>query len=187
VPLERFEFDLGYIERLVGGDPETERHFTRYFGDLLTLKLRTRLRSAALVEDAKQETFVRVLSVLKQKGGISSPQALGAFVNSVCNNVLFETYRSGSKVTPLEEGYDEPDERRPGAESTLLVGEEREKVQQVLSGLPKKDQELLRLLFIEELDKDDVCRTMNVDRNYLRVLLHRAKAHFKDRWTELTP
>jgi RNA polymerase sigma-70 factor, ECF subfamily len=187
VPLERFEFDLGYIERLIGEDPETERHFTRYFGDLLTLKLRARLRSGALVEDAKQETFVRVLTTLKRKGGISSPQALGAFVNSVCNNVLFETYRSGSKGAPLEEGYDEPDEQRPGAESTLLLGEERERVHQVLSGLPKKDQELLRLLFIEERDKDDVCQAMNVDRNYLRVLLHRAKGHFKDRWTDSAP
>ena len=187
MPLERFEFDLGYIERLVGEDPETERHFTRYFGDLLTLKLRARLRSAALVEDAKQETFVRVLATLKKKGGISSPQALGAFVNSVCNNVLFETYRAGQKVTPLEESYDGPDERRAGAESTLLADEERDRVHQVLSDLPQKDQELLRLLFIEERDKDDICQAMKVDRNYLRVLLHRAKAHFKDRWTEVTP
>jgi RNA polymerase sigma-70 factor (ECF subfamily) len=185
VPLERFQFDLGYIERLVAEDPETERHFTRYFGDLLTLKLRARLRSAAQVEDAKQETFVRVLSTLKLKGGIASPAALGAFVNSVCNNVLFETYRAGSKVAPLEPSYDSPDDRRPGVESTLLVDEERTQVQQVLSALPPKDRELLKLLFIEERDKDDICRTMNVDRNYLRVLVHRAKAHFKDRWTEV--
>jgi RNA polymerase sigma-70 factor (ECF subfamily) len=187
VQLERFQFDLGYIERLVAEDPETERHFTRYFGDLLTLKLRSRLRSAALVEDAKQETFVRVLATLKQKGGISSAQALGAFVNSVCNNVLFETYRAGRRETNLDDDYDEPDQRRAGAESTLLSNEERAKVQQVLSGLSEKDRELLRLLFIEERDKDDVCRAMNVDRNYLRVLLHRAKSHFKDRWTEVTP
>jgi RNA polymerase sigma-70 factor (ECF subfamily) len=186
VPLERFDFDLGYIERLVAEDPETERHFTRYFGDLLTLKLRARLRSPSLVEDAKQETFVRVLATIKRKGGIASPAALGAFVNSVCNNVLFEAYRSGSKTTPLEDGYDEPDERPSGAETTLLVAEERHKVQNILSGLPAKDQQLLRLLFIEERDKDDVCQTMNVDRNYLRVLLHRAKAHFKARWAEST-
>ena len=95
VPLERFEFDREYVERLIAGEPETEQHFTRYFGDLLTLKLRSRLRSPAQVEDAKQETFVRVLTTLKRKGGIESPEALGAFVNSVCNNVLFETYRSG--------------------------------------------------------------------------------------------
>ena len=56
----RFEFDAAYVDRLTAGDEETERHFTGYFGDLLTLKLRARLRSPALVEDAKQETFLRV-------------------------------------------------------------------------------------------------------------------------------
>jgi RNA polymerase sigma-70 factor, ECF subfamily len=187
VPLERYEFDRGYIERLVAEDSETERHFTRYFGDLLTLKLRARLRSAALVDDVKQETFVRVLATLKKKGGITSPEALGGFVNSVCNNVLLEGYRSASKVTPLDEDYDGPDDRRPGAESTLLASEEGARVQQVLADLPQKDQELLRLLFFEERDKDAVCQALNVDRNYLRVLLHRAKAHFRERWTQEIP
>jgi RNA polymerase sigma-70 factor, ECF subfamily len=187
VPLERFEFDRGYVNRLIAEDSETERHFTRYFGDLLTLKLRTRLRSAALVDDVKQETFARVLTTLKKKGGITSPEALGSFVNSVCNNVLFEGYRSASRVTPLDEAYDGPDERRPGAESALLASEERAKVQQVLGDLTRKDRELLRLLFIEERDKDEICLTLNVDRDYLRVLLHRAKAHFRDRWIAEVP
>ena len=53
-----------------------------------------------------------------------------------------------------------------------------ESVREVLAGLPAKDQELLRLLFFEDRDKDAICRELNVDRNYLRVLLHRAKAHF---------
>ena len=184
VPLERYEFDLGYIERLVAEDPETERHFTRYFGDLLTLKLRGRLRAATLVDDAKQETLVRVLATLKKKGGIASPEALGAFVNAVCNNVLLETYRSGARTAPLDETYDPPDERRPGAEATLLASERRAKVQQVLDVLPRKDRELLRLLFIEERDKDSICEAMKVDRSYLRVLLHRAKARFRDRWSD---
>jgi RNA polymerase sigma-70 factor (ECF subfamily) len=187
VPLERYEFDRGYIERLIAADAETERHFTRYFGDLLTMKLRPRLRSAAQVDDVKQETFVRVLTTLKKKGGITSPEALGAFVNSVANNVLLETYRSGAKAAPLDEGYDGPDERVAGAESTLLASEERAKVRQALAGLPQKDRELLRLLFFEERDKDAICEAMNVDRNYLRVLLHRAKGHFRDRWSAETP
>jgi RNA polymerase sigma-70 factor, ECF subfamily len=182
VPLERYEFDRSYIERLIAKDQETERHFTRYFGDLLTLKLRRRLRSAAQVDDVKQETFVRVLATLGQKGGISSPEALGAFVNAVCNNVLLELYRSGAKVAPMDEDYDGPDERRTGPESTLLATEERSQVQRVLAELPPKDQELLRMLFFEERDKDAICQALNVDRNYLRVLLHRAKAHFRERW-----
>jgi RNA polymerase sigma-70 factor (ECF subfamily) len=180
--LLRYEFDRAYVDRLVAEDPETEQHFTRYFGDLLTLKLRSRLRSAAQVEDAKQETFVRVLATLKRKGGIASPEALGAFVNSVCSNVLFELYRSGSRITPLDEEYDEPDTRRAGAEATLMAAEEETRVRAALAGLPQKDRDVLRLLFFEERDKDAICRELNVDRNYLRVLLHRAKAHFRDRF-----
>jgi RNA polymerase sigma-70 factor, ECF subfamily len=180
--LLRYDFDRAYIDRLVAEDPETEQHFTRYFGDLLTLKLRSRLRSAAQIEDAKQETFVRVLVTLKQKGGITSPEALGAFVNSVCSNVLFELYRSGSRLTPLDEGHDEPDERRVSAEATLMAAEEETRVRAALAGLPQKDRDVLRLLFFEERDKDAVCQELNVDRNYLRVLLHRAKAHFRDRF-----
>src|SRR5712671_3920293 len=84
--LPRYEFDRAYVDRLVASDPETERHFTRYFGDMLTLKLRSRLRSPAQVEDAKQETFVRVLTSLKRKRSLATPETLGAFVNSVCNN-----------------------------------------------------------------------------------------------------
>jgi RNA polymerase sigma-70 factor (ECF subfamily) len=180
--LLRYEFDQNYINRLVAEDPETERHFTRYFGDLLSLKLRSKLRSAALIEDAKQETFVRVLTTLKRKRGLASAESLGAFVNSVCNNVLFEFYRSGAKVTPLPEDHDEPDRREPGAESSLMAAEEREQVREALAELPQKERDLLRWLFFEGRDKDEICRELNIDRNYLRVLLHRAKNRFRDRY-----
>jgi RNA polymerase sigma-70 factor (ECF subfamily) len=182
--LPRFEFDRQYVERLIAEDPATEKHFTGYFGQLLSLKLRSRLRSAALVEDAKQETFLRVLTTLKRKRGLDTPETLGAFVNAVCNNVLFEMYRSGSRTTPLEEGYDGPDERHASAESTMVAGEEHARVREALAALPQKERDLLQWLFFEGRDKDEICRQLSVDRNYLRVLLHRAKARFRDRFVE---
>ena len=177
--LPRFDFNGDYVDRLVSEDPDTERHFARYFGDLLSLKLRSRLRSAALVEDAKQETFARVLTSLKRKGGLAVPETLGAFVNSVCNNVLLEMYRSGSRTTALEDGYDQPDDRLASAESMIMADEERARVRQALETLPDKERTLLRWVFFEGRDKDDVCRDLNIERAYLRVLLHRAKARFR--------
>ena len=182
--LPRHEFDRRYLELLVAEDPETEQHFTRYFGDLLTLKLRSRLRSAALVDDARQETFVRVLSALKEKGGLASPESLGAFVNTVCNHVLFEMYRSGSRTTALEDEVTDVEERRDSVETTMLAAEEHDQVRRALAGLPAKEQELLRWLFFEERSKDEICRELSVDRNYLRVLLHRAKARFREQLVE---
>lgn len=181
--LTRFEFDSQYVDRLIGEDPEVERHFSKYFGDLLALKLRSKLRSPAQVEDAKQETFMRVLTTLKKKGGLATPESLGAFVNSVANNVVFELYRSGAKSTALPEDHDEPDDRSADAETSLMASEQRARVREALSTLPEKEKQLLRWVFFECRDKDDVCRELNIDRNYLRVLLHRAKNRFRDHFT----
>jgi RNA polymerase sigma-70 factor, ECF subfamily len=182
--LPRYEFDRQYIDRLIAEDPDTERHFTKYFGDLLTLKLRLRVRSPALAEDAKQETFVRVLTTLKQKGGLATPESLGAFVNGVCNNVLFELYRAEGRAIALEDEHDPSDDGRGSVDAALMADEEHGRVRHALAGLPEKERDLLRWLFFEERDKDEVCRELNVDRNYLRVLLHRAKARFRDKYVE---
>jgi RNA polymerase sigma-70 factor, ECF subfamily len=181
----RFSFDGDYVGRLIAEDPETERHFTEYFGDLLSLKLRSRLRSPELVEDARQETFVRVLTTLKKKGSLASPESLGAFVNAVCNNVLLETYRSTGRTAPLDEETDERPTDEPSSELRVLEFEERVKVREAIEGLPPKDKDLIRWLFFEERDKDDVCRELKVDREYLRVLLHRAKQRFRERFSGL--
>jgi len=41
--------------------------------------------------------------------------------------------------------------------------------------MPKKDRELLRAIFLEEKKKTRCARSLGVDREYLRVLVHRAK------------
>lgn len=179
--LERHAFDKAYIERLVAGDPQTEEHFTRYFGTLLTIKLRSRLRSPARVDDARQETFVRVLTTLKARNGLHQAETLGAFVNAVCNNVLFEFYRADARTTGLDDDHDEPD-RHASAESSVMAAEERAHVREALQGLPEKDRTLINWLFFEGRDKDEICRELHVDRQYLRVLLHRAKARFREQF-----
>ena len=183
--MPRYEFDRAYVERLIAGDPDTERHFTSYFGDLLSLKLRSRLRSTEQIADAKQETFARVLTSLKRKDGVKTPEALGAFVNSVCNNVVFEMYRSGSRTTPLVEDFDAPDDRQPTADATVAVGEDQQRVRTALLGLSPKERDLLTWLFFEERDKDRICRDLAIDRDYLRVLLYRAKNSFRERLAQM--
>jgi RNA polymerase sigma-70 factor, ECF subfamily len=179
-----YSFDSQYIERLIAGAPETERHFVDYFGALLSAKLRSRLRSPTRVEDARQETFVRVVTALKKKGGLTTPESLGAFVNSVCNNVLFEMYRANARVVPLDDTQDEPEPDEPTAERDLMKAEESAKVRDAIARLPQKDRDLIRWLFFEERDKDEVCRELNIDRGYLRVLFHRAKQRFRQQFVD---
>jgi RNA polymerase sigma-70 factor, ECF subfamily len=173
-------FDAPYVERLRSGDFRTQEHFVAYFSELIQLKLRARLRSPQAIEDVRQETFVRVFAALRSPGGIRQPERLGAFVNSICNNVLLEHYRSSSRSDSLD---DEPQNELPDPVMDVLgavaAKQMEEKVREILDEMPERDRRILREVFLEERDKDEVCRDFGVDRDYLRVLLHRAKQSFK--------
>lgn len=172
-------FDTAYIRRLTDGDPETEAHFASYFGELIKLKLAARMRSPALAEDIRQETLLRVLRALRRGSGVEHPERFGAFVNTVCNNVMYEFFRTANRDGHIEEQVHEPVDTSVNLDRPIEESDTQREVYQVLASLPAKDRELLRAVFIEERDKDEICRRFNVDANYLRVLLHRAKGRFR--------
>jgi RNA polymerase sigma-70 factor, ECF subfamily len=177
--VEFFSFDEAYLKRLRERDFPTEQHFVAYFRKLLIIKLRSRLRSSQAVDDIAQETFLRVFKAMQAEGGIRQPERLGAFVNSVCNNVLQEFYRSVDHGASLDDDAPEPVDKVMDLEGFLVTKQTREQVRKVLALLGEKDRQLLRSIFLEEKEKNDVCREFGVDRDYLRVLLHRAKQSFR--------
>ena len=177
--MDFFAFDKAYVEKLRNGDPATEHHFYVYFEKLMNIKLRSRAISPDKIEDLKQETFIRVIAAVRKTGVVRQPERFGAFVNSICNNVLLEHYRSLGKNQQMEETHQEIPDKVLDLEGLMVSKQFSERVRKILSTLPTRDRELLRAVFLEEKDKDAVCRDLGVDRNYLRVLLHRAKDKFK--------
>jgi len=178
--LQFHAFDAGYVESLCAGDFATQDHFVRYFTELLHLKLRSRLRSPQAIEDVRQETFARVFTSLRKGGALRQPDRLGAFVNTVCNNVLFEHYRATSRSDSLDdEGQPELPATGMDALGQVTAEQLRTKVRQILVQMPPKERDLLKAVFLDERDRDEVCRDFGVDREYLRVLLFRAKQEFK--------
>jgi len=184
--VEFVTFDQDYVRLLTDGDPAVERHFVSYFGELIRIKLRSKLRSPELAEEVRQETFLRVLNTLRRKGGLQHPERLGAFVNTMCNNVTYEALRAETRTNPYPDEEFDPVDIRVDVESELVTDERKRMVKTVLSGLSAKDQDLLRSVFFEEKDKDEICRQLNVDREYLRVLIHRAKECFRTNYSKST-
>lgn len=178
-----YSFDERYVQRLKARDPIVQRHFVDYFSQLLVIKLRARFLPPDVIDDIRQETFARVLVILGKDHGIDHPERLGAFVNSVCNNVIFERYRSNNRTDSIEEG-DEPPDMHFDLDRGLISEDAKRAVRQVLEGMTERDRRLLEAVFLEERSKDEICREFGVDRDYLRVLLHRAKIQFKAKYTE---
>jgi RNA polymerase sigma-70 factor, ECF subfamily len=178
--LEPRRFNEDYIVRLRARDPETERDFAAYFCDLLVIKLKRSVRSPQLIADVRQETLLRVLQTVRA-GGLDHPERLGAFVCAVSNNVLLEHFRSEGRFDHAAPAF-EPADDRVALDRELINEDRKRQVDAVLAELAPKDRALLRMLFLEERDRGEVCRRFQVTPEYLRVVLHRAKARFREKF-----
>jgi RNA polymerase sigma-70 factor (ECF subfamily) len=178
--VELFVFDKAYVDRLREGDPRTGEHFYGYFEQNLGIMLRARMLSPERIDDVRQETFRRVIAILNQEGGIKQPERFGAFVISVCKNVLHENNRDSYRNLPLLEGHLEAPDKIIDLEGLLISQEIKARVKEILDEMSQRDRDLLRAVFLQEIEKDEICRLFGVNRDYLRVLLYRARQRFKE-------
>ena len=180
--VDRHSFDRAYIERLRAGDAETERHFFAYFSELILIKARAHHRADA--DDVRQETLMRVLRTRRRGGGRREGGALGGFVTGGCTTVRRV---GGRALTPYDDPPDTdeiPDHAAPGPETQLMTIEREQTVRRVLESLPPRDREVLRAIYLEDRDKTRICEELGVNRDYLRVLVHRAKNLFRTLYQE---
>ncbi|MGH9663874.1 MAG: RNA polymerase sigma factor, partial [Bryobacteraceae bacterium] len=78
-------FNDEYLRALKERNPAAENDLIACFSRPVQLKLRGRLRSPDLVQDACQETFLRVFSYFRSGKTLENPASLPGFVHSVCN------------------------------------------------------------------------------------------------------
>jgi len=174
-------FDSRYVNALRQGDPIVEAHFVDHFSPILLRTLRWKVHSADRARDLRQEVFLRVLAALRSGDGIRRPERFEAFVIGVCNNIVLESYRQQREFVDLSIVKKEPVADFPSAYALVLAQETRTRVRGILSQLNANEQAILEATFLDEQDKDETCRRLGISPSYLRVLLHRAKRHFRIR------
>jgi RNA polymerase sigma-70 factor (ECF subfamily) len=172
-------FDQLFLNALRDRNADAENFLIAHFSRPIQLKLRARLRSPELVQDAFQEAFMRVLNYFRSGKTLDNPASLPGFIHTMCHNISMEMLRSHTRHDQMFENVREPSDPRLNPESQMVTTERKELVARVLEEMPERDRLLLRRVFLDEEDKDIVCQEFDVDRNYLRVLVHRARTRFK--------
>jgi RNA polymerase sigma-70 factor, ECF subfamily len=176
-PVDFYSFDDEYLRRLGAHDPATEAHFVAYFSERLRITLRARGVDVSTIEDVRQETFCRVWVAILS-GSINNSQGFGSYVYSVCKHVLSESRRDDSRNQHDSLEFNDVADEKLDMEELIQMKEHRELVRAILNELPERDRHLLQARFFEERDNEEVCGDFNVDRDYLRVLFHRAINRF---------
>ena len=176
--MDLFAFDDDYVRRLREHDAAAEQHFYNHFTPRLFNYLRRRVRSQADIEEKRQDTFERVLSAI-YTGKLRDGRTLHGFVFAVCHNVLLEHWRA-----PETENIDdhvEPAVDAPGQEDAMITDESKRAVHRILNDMKPPGGDILRAQ-MQEVPNDEICARFGVTRDYLRVLLYRARVEFREKY-----
>jgi RNA polymerase sigma-70 factor (ECF subfamily) len=93
---------------------------------------------------------------------------------------MMELLRASTRHPPIPEEARNLADLRADPEGGVVTRERKELVRSILAELADKDRDILRAVFLDEADKSEICKRFQVDRDYLRVLVHRAKSRFRD-------
>jgi RNA polymerase sigma factor (sigma-70 family) len=155
--------------------------FDESFLERLRLKLRYKVlyhvgHNCADVDDLVQETLTRFVRASRQSQIRNNSEEFGAFVNGVCRNVILE-YRRKMRREPLAD----PDIpiKDSGVRPDADIFEMRQAIDQGLGELAERDRVILRRLYLEGKDKEDICREWKMSDAQFRVVLFRAKERFR--------
>ena len=181
--MEFYDFSDDYLERLCAGDAATVQHFVAYFGKLLRIKLRTEVPSREDAEDLSQTTFLRFFVALHRDGQIRDGKRLGAYVFGICQRVVWEWRRKPKHdQLPVDDDINKIRSRDPSAYDFLESEEMTHIVRAILDELPEKDRRILRAIYFDERDKDEVCAEYGITRANLRVVTSRARKKFREKY-----
>ena len=116
-----------------------------------------------------------------RQGGIGNPSGWARwsirFATTCCWNITGRARSTDSSIDEEpERSFISPKSAGPDCSR---CDEAERVVRKILGDLPERDRRLLQSVLIEERDKDEVCAELGLSRDYLRVLVHRAKQSFK--------
>jgi RNA polymerase sigma-70 factor (ECF subfamily) len=164
--------------------PEIRPHTALAIDDAALERLRLKLRYKVLyhvghgcadVDDLVQESLARFIRA-GQRQQIRNTEEFGAFLNGVCRNVILE-YRRRVRREPTSDQDSEIPERAVRPEADIL--ELREAIDNSLAELADRDRAILRSLYLDGKDKDEICNEWNMSDAQFRVVLFRAKERFR--------
>lgn len=146
----------------------------------LRLKLRYKVlyhvgHGCADVDDLVQESLARFIRA-EQRSQIRNTDEFGAFLNGVCRNVILEYRRRMRREPNLDQDMPIPDTGvRPDGE----IFEMRDSIDHSLAELAERDRMILKALYLDGKEKDEICREWKMSDAQFRVVLFRAKERFR--------
>ncbi|HEY6942197.1 RNA polymerase sigma factor [Dokdonella sp.] len=167
------------VARIAAGDRRAEHDFVRQYERGVRALVRRHCRpNDPIADDLAQDVLARVLERLRA-GAIRDAAALPAYVQATIVHTTSAEYRArratdGPAALDDMPATDDPVERLGSDQLAALL-------RQLLAQLPvARDREILVRFYLDEQDKDEVCRSLAIDAAHFHRVVFRARERFRD-------
>jgi len=166
------------VARIAGGDRAAESEFVRRFELGVRALVRRHCRPGdSIVDDLVQDVLTGVIERLRA-GAIHDSGALAGYVQAAAVYATTAEYRrrrptqSDATIENLADG-DTPTARLEATQLSTML-------RTLLAEMPvARDREILARFYLDEQDKDDVCRALEIDPAHFHRVVFRARERFR--------
>ncbi len=178
----RNRFDpIELIAKIDSGDSRAESELVSHFAPALRLILQKRYQDEQLRQDVFQDTFRVLIESIRSKS-LKNPKALSSFIQSTAINLAREyIYQEGRHRV-----IDEPGEI-DRVISTEFNNEKRLEKEELISFVRNvtqsletdRDRLILIRYYLEEQDKELICKELDLESAHFDRVLYRAKQRLR--------
>src|SRR5687768_7655808 len=174
------ELTLGRARR---GEPaalsQLVRHYERPVFALCSRLLCSSGGRGLLVEDVAQEAFIRVLAGV-HRFDPRGPARLSTWILTVATRTCLNALRGRRREQPLDEGAMRAQAGPSNPEQSVLVDEDRRRVEDAMAALPEEMRAVLVLRAYHDLDYPEIAAALELEVGTVKSRLSRARAALRE-------
>jgi RNA polymerase sigma-70 factor (ECF subfamily) len=169
------------VDKIRNGERAAEAELYRRYQSGVLYLLKRRCGDVMQAQDLRQETFRVVLERLRNQG-LEQPHQLARFIHRVAENLFIgeirkvqrrQTYADTDSLASVPDG-------QLHALDLLSREDTAQSTRQLLDELSiDRDRELLRLYYLEEYEKSEICEHLSLSPAHFDRVLYRAKQRFR--------
>jgi RNA polymerase sigma factor (sigma-70 family) len=180
----RFSDEKKLVVAFQSGEPEAGEFIHRFYSPMVRSICTRFLYDPEDVQEAVQETFLRIFRALPRLNG---SYQLGAWIARIARNVCLDQIRSRSKPdrhTKQVEDLEESCQSDPGADpqELFLRSQEGRRVYATLAALPPTYRSAILLRDLYGLAYKDIAITLSISNYQVKNFLHRGRESFRRLW-----
>jgi RNA polymerase sigma-70 factor (ECF subfamily) len=172
------------VARIRQGDAEAEALLYEKFSARVYFTALSETHSKEDAEDARAETFLRVIQALRQDK-LRSADSLPSFIVGITLNVIRELVRQKYRADSLED-YEDDIARDDSLESAFLDAEMGRALEEAARQLKPREQQLLQMCYYEELSKEEIAHKLGIKEERVRLVKSRALQQLRKIYQKMT-